>query len=234
MMGLKEFAIPFGLIAIGLWVWLFWSSPRVLIPAFLATVVAMVLMYRNDDVVQLTFEPKRVLVQMAEVRREIFAKVNEVQKLAAGIGELTAYNIAHLWRLAPADPEAARLEERDRIVTILREAGLAEERIQQVVAKVAQMVTWDLASDAWRSAPRETFSTRPGKGLDMKVVRKDFVDQLLRSDIGKAVEVGRRVLQPIQAWSPEVEAKVKRFDEFRRTGKLPPRVGEASSLGVLQ
>src|SRR5438445_8204199 len=161
MMGLKEFAIPFGLIAIGLWLWLFWSNPRVLIPAFLATVVAMVLMYRNDEIVQLTFEPKRVLIQMKEVRTEIFAKVNEVRKLAEGIGELTAYNIAQLWRLAPADPEAARLEERDRIIKVLREAGLAEERISQVTSKVTEMVAWDLAGDVWRAVRQGTYPKDP-------------------------------------------------------------------------
>lgn len=233
MMGLKEFAVPFGLIAVGLWVWLFWSQPKVLLPAFLMTVVAVILMYRNEDVVQMTFEPRRVLVQMREIRSEVFAKVEEVRKLAEGIGELTAYNIAHLWRLPPADPETARLEERDRIVKMLRDAGVAEQRLQQIVSKVTEMVTWDLASEAWHAAPKATFSTGSAKGIDMQTVRQQLVDRLLVSAVGTAVETGRQYLQPLQAWAPEVEAAIERFDEFRRTGKVPPR-SDKKAPGVLQ
>jgi hypothetical protein len=231
MMGLREFAIPFGLVALGLWVWLFWSQPKTLIAAFLASVIAMILMYRNEEIIQVTFEPRRVLVQMREIRKDVFAKADEVQKLALAIGELTAYNIAHLWRLAPADPEAARLQERDRIAKMLRDAGVAEDRVRQVVSRVTEMVTWDLAGDVWRAVPKETFSTGPGKGLETKAVRQELVDRLLESDVGKAVEAGRGYLQPLQAWSHDVEAKIRRFDNFRRTGQLPAR-GEG--LGRLQ
>ena len=85
MMGLKEFAIPFGLVAVGLWVWLFWSQPKVLLPAFLVTVVTMILMYRNEEIIHVTFEPRRVLVQLREIRSEVFAKVDEVRKLAEAV-----------------------------------------------------------------------------------------------------------------------------------------------------
>lgn len=191
MMGLKEFAIPFGLVALGLWVWLFWSQPKVLLSAFLATVVAVVLMYRNEDVVQMTFEPRRVLVQMRQLQSEVFAKVEELRKLGEGIGKLIAYNIAHLWRWPPADPDAARLEERDRILKMLRDVGVAEDRLQRIVSKITEMVAWDPASDVWRAVPRETFTNETVE------VRKELVDRLLQSAVGSAEAAGRDFLQPV-------------------------------------
>ena len=217
MIGLKEFAIPFGLIAISLWVWLYRSSPRVLIWAFLATVMAMVLMYRSDEVVQLTFEPRRVLVQMKEVRSEIFAKVDEVRKLAEGVGELTAYNVAQLWRWPPENPDAARLEERDRIGKVLRDAGVAEDRVKQILSKITDMVARDLASDVWLAVPKAVFTT------ETVPIRKELADLLLQSPVGAAEAAARDFLQPRQAWTAEAIAAVKRFDEFRRTGQLPPK-----------
>ena|SRR2546425_998248 len=42
------------------------------------------------------------LLWMKEIRVEIFAKAEEVRRLAEAMGELTAYNIANLWRFPPA------------------------------------------------------------------------------------------------------------------------------------
>jgi hypothetical protein len=47
MLGLKEFAVPFGVLCLAIWVWLFWSRPVLLIGFFIATMAIVVLFYRK-------------------------------------------------------------------------------------------------------------------------------------------------------------------------------------------
>src|SRR5437773_12574133 len=106
MMDLKTFAMPFGLLVFAAWVWLLWPRVAYLFFAFGVTMLVAIVMHKHDDIAHIVFEPQRVLVEMRK-------KVDEVRRLAEAVGELTAYNIANLWRFAPEDPEAARLAERD-------------------------------------------------------------------------------------------------------------------------
>lgn len=222
-MDLKTFAIPFGVLMMALWVYLFWTHPKTLLMAFVLTGVVVVIFYRNAEITEMVVEPRRVLVRMREIREEVFAKAEEVRRLAEAMGELTAYNIAHLWRLAPADPEAARLAERDRIAAMLRDAGVGEDRIRQLVSKVGEMVLRDLALNVWQEVPKSIFSTGALKGVDMRQQRDEFLDRLLKSEPGRAMEIARGYLEPVAGWVPEVESQVTRFDEFRRTGRLLPK-----------
>ncbi len=223
MMDLKTFAIPFGVLMMALWVWLLWAFPKTLMMAFLVTSVVVIAFYRNAEITEMVVEPRRVLLRLREIREEVFAKADEVRRFAEAMGELTAYNIANLWRFAPEDPEAARLAERDRIAKMLADAGVAEERVRQLVSKVAEMVTRDLALVPWHEVPKSIFSTGAWKGMDQRPKIDEFVDRLIKSQPGRAVEVAREYLQPVSGWTPEVEYQVKRFDEFRRTGRLLPK-----------
>jgi hypothetical protein len=223
MMDLKTFAIPFGVLMMALWVYLFWTYPKTLLTAFLLTGIVVVVFYRNAEITEMVVEPRRVLVRMSEIREEVFAKAEEVRRLAEAMGELTAYNIANLWRFAPEDPEAARLAEKDRIAAMLRDAGVAEDRIRQLVSKVGEMVLRDLAHNVWHEVPKSIFSTGAWKGIEQKDKRDPFVDRLLKSEPGRATEIAREYFQPVAGWVPEVEYQVKRFDEFRRTGRLLPK-----------
>lgn len=223
MMELKTFAIPFGVLMMALWVWLLAGHPKTLMMAFAVTAVVMVVLYRNAEIVEMVVEPRRVLVRMKEIREEVFAKATEVRQLAEAMGELTAYNIAQLWRFAPDDPEAARLAERDRIAAMLRSAGIAEERVKQLVAPIVDITIRDLARDVWHEVPKSIFSTGAWKGLEQKDKAGEFVDRLMKSEPGRAIETARAYLEPVGGWTAEVEAQVKRFDEFRRTGRLLPK-----------
>jgi len=163
MLTLKEFAVPFGLMCLALWVWLFSARPVLLIAAFVATAAAVVLFYKNEDIVQMVFEPRRVLVQMKTIEKNVFAKVEEVRKLAEKMGELTAFSIANLWRFAPEDPVATILQERDRLVVTLKEMGIDDSRIKEITSKIDNTVTLDLARNVWDAVPREIFSDGAGQ-----------------------------------------------------------------------
>lgn len=220
-MSLKEFAVPFGLMCMLLWVWLFRSQPVILISAFLATVVSMVAIYRNEDIVQMVIEPRRVLFEMQRIEKSIFAKVEEVRRLAEHMGELTAFNIAQLWRFAPADPKGVRLQERDRLAQMLKDMGITESRIQEITSTITKMVVWDLTLEVWRTVPREIFSQGPAKGQDSELVRQKLTDLLLNSEMGRASSAARTYLEPLGGWTEQVSNKIGEFEEFRRTGKLP-------------
>lgn len=233
-MTLKDFAIPFGLVTVLLWIYLFRASAPVLISAFLASVIATIAMYRNEDIVQMVFEPKRVLIEMKQVERNVFVKAEEVRKTAEYVGELTAFNIAHLWRVAPENPEAVRLQERDRLAQMLRAIGSSEERIRQITDRITDMVTWDLASEVWRAVPRESVSSAArAKGRDLEEIRREFVDRLTKSTVGQAAAGARQYLEPLGGWTPDVARKVEELEEFIRSGRLPER-REEWGIGALR
>lgn len=231
MMSLKEFAVPFGVLCLALWVWLFSSHPKTLVLFFLATVVAMVAIYRNEDIVQMVVEPRRVLFEMQRIEKNIFAKVEEVRRLAEQMGKLAAFNIAWLWRFPPENPEAVRLQERDRLSQLLKDMGIAESRVQEIVSEITKMVTWDLAQRVWHAVPVQVFGQGPARDQKINEVRQKLTDLLMNAEPGRAREAARAYLEPLGAWTEQVEAKVAEFEEFRRAGRLPTT--KESAMGRL-
>src|ERR671918_2087674 len=120
----------------------------------------------------MVFETRRVLVQMRAIEKNVFAKVEELRKLAEKMGELTAFHIAQLWRLPPEDPERVRLEERDRLAVMLKQMGIDESRVQERTARITEMVTRDLVQHVWEAVARQIFSEGPAKGMDDTVRKK--------------------------------------------------------------
>ncbi len=226
MLTFKEFAIPFGVLCFAIWIWLFRSQPVILIFAFLATIIAMIAIYRNEDIVQMVIEPRRVLFEMQRIEKDIFAKVQEVRRLAEQTGELTAFNIAQLWRLAPEEPEAVRLQERDRLAQMLKDMGIAELRVEVITSKITNMVTWDLAQKVWHAVPKQIFGEGPSRDQNMNAARHKLTDLLLKSEVGRASHVVRAYLEPLGGWIEQVSNKITEFEEFRRTGHLPKAKGD--------
>ena len=145
-LSLKEFAIPFGLIYFGIWIWLFWARPTFLIIAFSFTFVLVVLFYRNEDVYQIIFERQRVRIDLQKIQEDIYAKIDELQKLAERMGELGAFTITQLWRLPPEDHSAAMIQERDRLAAVLNEMKIRESKIYEITSVIDRRVTEDLAN----------------------------------------------------------------------------------------
>jgi hypothetical protein len=116
---------------------------------------------------------------------------------------------------------------------MLRDAGVAEERVRQLVSKIAEMVLHDLAADVWHEVPKSIFSTGAWKGIEQKDKRAEFTDRLTKSETGRALDAARAYLQPVAGWTPEVEYQVKRFDEYRQTGRLLPKLPK-SGMGAFR
>ena len=232
MLALKEFAVPFGLVCLGLVVWLFGVRPSIVIPAMFVIAAAMVLLHRNEEVVRLTFEPKRLLVELKAIEKNVFAKVEELRRLGEKMGELTAFNIAQLWRLAPEDPEAVRIQERDRLADTLREMGISEDKIQEITSKIDVMVTRDLADNVWDAVPRDIFREGPAKDVDPLSIRSKLTDLIMSSPVGAAKKAAKAYLEPLGGWSENIESPIQRFEEFRRTGKLTRQKQQAGTAAM--
>ncbi len=214
MIELKSFAIPFGLLMMGLWVWLLWASPKTLIMAFAVTVVMMIVLYRNDQIVEMVVEPRRILVRMQEIREEIFAKADEVRAMAASVGKMAAFSIGQVGRLPPENLQAVLLKQRDELEQMLKEAKVAEERVREITSPITETVLNDLAGNAARAAWQ---STR--QGSEHEVVA-DLNKRLKESNPGQALSTLRPHLERIGAWNDAVRSHIKVFDDFRVTGVL--------------
>ena len=109
-------------------------------------------------------------------------------------------------------------------------AGINKARVGEIVSPITEMVSWDLVNEVWGTVPKEIFSQGPALGKDIKVVRKELVELLMKSNIGSATDSSRSYLEEIGGWTPEVKTKVAEYDKFRRTGQLPSHDGGETGM----
>lgn len=229
---LKEFSVPLALLLIAVLVYLLiigklngWSFAGSLFGVGALVAVIAVVLPRSEDISEVGVKVggQELLFKMEKVRQEIYAKADEIKRLTEQIAEISAFNLAHLGRFSPNNLDELLLNERDRLVEMLRRAGVDETRIRGITSKITNMVTFDLARDAWAAVPKEIFSTGPAKGKDLKEVGTRLVDSLIESKVGTAEKTAHEFLKDIAGWTPEVKARVVEFDAFRQTGVLPAR-----------
>jgi hypothetical protein len=159
------------------------------------------------------------------IRDDVYVKAEALQRLTEKVGELVAFSIAQLWRFPPANPEAVRLEERDRLTQMLRETAIPETKIQAIAAKITDIVIRDLASVVWRAVPKGTFSDGPAKGQDLKTVARRLHALLLSSEVGKADATLRPELERLGAWNADEDSGVRRIQTVRQAAELERRGG---------
>lgn len=233
----RDFSIPLAILLIALLVYLLmlgrlsgmafaWSLVGV---AALVAVVAVVVP-RSEDVSKISgklgTEGGELLVEMQEIRSEVYAKAENVKRLTEQVGEISAFNVAQLWSFAPHDPKAARVQLRDKLGAMLREAGIQETRVNEIIQPINQRIEANLAHEVWNYVPKEPFA-KPGqiKGQTPAMVSLKVPELLLQSEVGRAEAALRPYLEDLGVWTNEVEAKVRDFDEFRRTKQLHAHKG---------
>jgi hypothetical protein len=216
MMDLKTFAIPFGVLIMGLWVWLLWAHPKTLMMAFLVTGVVVIAFYRNEDITEMAVEPRRVLLRMEKIRKEIFAKADEMRALADYVGKLAVFSASHTGRFPPENLHAILLKQRDELAQMLRGARIAEERIREIISPITEMIVNDLANLA---AFRAWTSATGLRGSQQETVA-DLTKRLKDSTPGQALSTLKPHLEHLGAWNDETRMSIKVFDDFRATGRL--------------
>jgi len=236
MIGVKEFAIPLALILILVLTYLLllgklngWTFSTGLFAIAVLTGVVAVVIPRSEEVSEIggKMGGAEVLVKMEKIQKEVYAKAEQLGVLAEKVGELTAFNLAHLGRFAPTNLDELLLQERDRLKTTLKEAGIKDDRVEEITGRITQVVARDVALSVWETVPKEIFGDKgPAKGQDINAVVEKLLDLLLNSSHGTARDTARSYLTGLGGWTSIVESRVREFEEFRQSGKLPEHMKE--------
>jgi hypothetical protein len=238
----KEFAIPFLLLMLALWVYLLLAGRigiGALIGLLLASTFVSVVIYKVDELTELGAKTKwgEVLAKMEGIRADVFAKADAVQRMGEDIGAAIALSFAGMWRLAPEDYEHQLGQRREQLRELLRKIGTDTARIAELIEPLTQTIRDDLAGEVVNAAV-EALKERLGP-----ITNKDQSDEfsqraqalnevrsrLIDAPAGEAATAARSFLEPKGLWTPAVEAAVQRFEEFRRTGHVTPKPAPAAS-----
>jgi len=227
---LKMFSVPFAIMLITILGYLFivgklnrWSFAGSLVGVAILVGVVAVVLPRSEEVSELGGEVagQEILVKKERVRADIYAKAEVVQLLIEHVEEVSVSKLTHPGRFSPKNLDELLLKERDRLAEMMLRASIHDNRIQEIIAKVTDVVTRDMARDVWHAVPKEIFTTGAAKGQNQAAVSRKFHDVLVGSKVGTAQDVVEEFLKPLDGWTSEVKAKAAVFDAFRADGVLP-------------
>jgi hypothetical protein len=224
---LREFSVPLALLLITVLVYLLiigklsgWTFASSLVGVALLVAVVAVVLPRSEEVSELggKVAGQEILVKMEKVRADIYVKAEVIQRLTEHLAEISAFNLTHLGRFSPKNLDELLLKERDRLVDMLKRAGIQDNRVIEITYKITDVVIGDLARDVWRAVPKEMFTVGGAKGQNQI---KKFHGILLSSKVGTAEQTAHDFLKPMGGWTSDVKLRAVEFDEFRKTGMLP-------------
>jgi len=215
---MKEFSIVFGILLIAIWIYLLLLgriSQLGLVALLGATVFAMAVMYNIDNVMRIGMRTgdTEALVEMREIRDEVYAKAESVRSMGEEIAEVVAYSASRLGRLVGSVEEFDRelLEGRDRLSEMLKNLGSSPSRIEKIISQIEEVVALDLANAIVGE-------------IAQKIKRQEILDktrQLLMESNSEEIESEvRSYLEDEGVWDDKLSIKVASFARFRMTGLL--------------
>ena len=215
---MKEFSIVFGILLIAIWIYLLLLgriSQLGLVALLGATVIAMAVMYNIDNVMRIGMRTgdTEALVEMREIRDEVYAKAESVRSMGEEIAEVVAYSASRLGRLVGSVEEFDRelLEGRDRLSEMLKNLGSSPTRIEKIISQIEEVVALDLANAIVGE-------------IAQNIKRQEILDktrQLLMESNSEEIESEvRSYLEDEGVWDDKLGIKVASFARFRRTGLL--------------
>ena len=172
-------------------------------------------------------------IGLQELRKDIFAKVEELQNVARGIATSTAHSIASENRFAREDHVVQMLNRRDQLAAFLRETGVAENRIAEVVQPITLMADWDLrvrilADAGWKLKPQDDPTDPAPRDAAMAELRAT----LQRAERLQALDDAERLIKGKYADRMDPDKVSKHFKQYRElpaAGRLP-KTGPTTDL----
>jgi len=233
---MREFAVPFVLVAFGLLVYL--RIMNLLGEYTLAMMVLLcgalsIVMYIAPDLTEFGVKTRlgELVARVERARADVFAKAEAVKAIAEDVAATSALTLSRLGRLPESTNEVDELleKERDRLTEMLQRAGTSPDRVAEITRPMNEAIRNDLAGeviDAAREAVRAKYApvTTSEKATAVTTESEELLrlhDRLLQSPIGEADQIARRELEPKALWTDAVAKAVARLEEFRRTGQLP-------------
>ena len=209
-----------GLAMIALWVWLLFLG-RITQWSFVAllalTPLLIILLHNVENVASITakFKGNELLLEMHQIRTEIYAKAESVRAMGEGIAEVLAFNLSTRGRFPDEeDLDAELMEWKNRLTTMLLKIGTSQVHIKQICSPIDHAVALDLAN----RVRQEVFERLPTEPTREEISRK--VLRLILDSNGAAANSVRSVLEQWDLWDESVQSKISDFEQFRKTGIL--------------
>ncbi|MBI4447179.1 MAG: hypothetical protein HY645_14890 [Acidobacteria bacterium] len=189
-------------------------------------VVVGVLFFNIDRIIR--FEAKidskggaQILAEMQQIQKDIYAKADEVQRMGEAVAEQIAHSLSRLNRLSSSreDVDQELLKRRDMLVETLKELKSNKDRIAEIISPIELAVSRDLAIEVAANVGRQ-MNQRHMPNVQNK--QEQIINKLMKSEPGKAEESVRAEIEKLEAWNEEIQAGIKRFEEFRKTKTVAP------------
>jgi hypothetical protein len=195
--------------------------------ALIASLFVVIGLHNIDGIGKLSVKGGGVdaVVEMRELRDEVYAKVDELKKVAAGIGTFIVESIVSENRYVDEDHAERMLRRRDDLDQFLRDAGISEPQRAQTIAPITRWADWDLrrkivsnARAYWR-LPKGSDPNDPGE-------RDRFADQvrhaLEQPDRLKGVAEAEALVRHLyDDGNPTLKSSVETYRRLLTTGRIP-------------
>jgi hypothetical protein len=157
------------------------------------------------------------LREIEQVRDDIYAKSAAVTKLGEELGELAAWNVRTVNRFVGDDHASEMLRQRNQIVVMLKEIGVADGRIQEIVAPINDTILGDLKQDVIRVlVDALNKANQAGAKLQWEPLEVEFRQLLTSYDRTKLIARAKTS----GLYTAELEKVLDRVDGFIKTKEL--------------
>lgn len=197
------------------------------------TVLVAVAISRIDVLAVLDLKNLRVtLRELQQVKSDVYAKVEELQKIAAGVAAFTTASIVSENRFAGLDHQERMLRRRDELARFLKDAGVPEPRQEDLIRPITTLVDWDLrraivvnAVAAWKLPA----GTSPTDSTARDAMQKELEAVLQKPDRLAALTQAAELLRKHGVSSEILSQSVEQYRHMLTSGRLP-RTGPADDL----
>lgn len=189
----------------------------------LVSTVATAILYNLDNITSIVARPQEgeFRVEMRELKEDIYAKANEVQKMGEEVADIVAFNISHVGRLAPENLDGLLVEHRDKLVVMLKKIKSSQQRIEEITEQINKMVLYDLANHAIETVNEIVSKKDPQRvRLDRAKIIEETRQYFKSYELGVTRNKVTEYLKDIDCYSTEIENKLDQYEYFLTNKKL--------------
>lgn len=188
-----------------------------------------VIVYKADHISKIFFktEDAEILVEIRQIREDLYAKVETVREIAEQMAEMDAKYLARWGLYAPNDLDEQIIKGRDELKKRLEKIGSDSEQIRKTVDITNEIIRKRLAGAvARRVADKFQKINDPNNIEQSRDVLIRVRDILLKSENGKAAFEAKHYIESLGVWDTGLEPFIEEFEYFRKTGYLKNPINE--------
>lgn len=212
--------ILFGVACLVGWRW--WKDPKPTVhgTAFFGGLILLITLLYAVGILKWEIRGSGLSMRQAtKLRQEVYAKTEAVQAMGETFAGTAAYILAAMRSYSSGPPRDVYYQlgqQHEQLRAMLVELGTEPERVAKIVRPFTEAIRSDLAGEVILTI--NLVGARSGK-ISTEELR-DLQAAIESAPIGQAVSAVRPRLEAKGLWNQDVEAKIIRFDDFRRTGHV--------------